>query len=555
MYKLTVVAGPNRGTSYPVQDGETSIGRQAGNTVVLPSAKVSKRHCVLVVSDGRVIATDQGSSNGTFINGVLAKSKPMKAGDRISVGEYVLELTQPPARAPRAAPAVAGLGGNVLQFPTSRPGSGMPGAIGGLGGSNAGLGLPGTGGAIAGASSVATHQAPKDLKGRILWALDHNVLPFFYSLNLKHEWRMICLAAMAVFAVGNLVVSVYPLLEQNRASLIREMGKRATFMAKQIAERNGPAMAARAETKTEIGSIEGADGVRLALLTDLDNRIISPASRLNQYLTSGGEATFAVKAKRLFQEGREGGLWSEVDDNTLCAIEPVRVLSQQAGRNITVGMAIVSIDTSLATPDFGEMSMTYSETLIMTGLLGGIILFILYKMTLKPLMQLNEDMDKVLKGDMPQVTHEFKFEELDQLWDIINSALQRVPKGGAGGTGFGASGPSSEEMAGPFKMFGNVSKYPVLVCDSDRKIIYMNSMFEDVSGIRADGAMGQEISAVARDQSMGAFTNDLFDRAQPGSEGISEDYDFSGVSYKCHGACLGSGTGKVYVLAAVKAEG
>ena len=109
----------------------------------------------------------------------------------------------------------------------------------------------------------------------------------------------------------------------------------------------------------------------------------------------------------------------------------MRILSTQAGRNITVGMAIVSVDTSLATPDLGEMGMTYSETLIFTGLLGGIILFILYKLTLKPLQVLNEDMDKVLKGDMPEVTHEFKFEELDQLWDIIGSALQRVPKGGA----------------------------------------------------------------------------------------------------------------------------
>src|SRR3954453_14244261 len=99
MYKLTVVAGPNRGTSYPVQDGETSIGRQAGNTVVLPSAKVSKRHCVLAVNNGKVVMSDQGSSNGTFVNGVLVKSKPMKAGDRISVGEYVLELTEPVVRA------------------------------------------------------------------------------------------------------------------------------------------------------------------------------------------------------------------------------------------------------------------------------------------------------------------------------------------------------------------------------------------------------------------------------------------------------------------------
>src|SRR5262249_27499611 len=157
------------------------------------------------------------------------------------------------------------------QFPASRQGApgamggGLPGMPGALGGAGALGGMPGAGAPVAGASAVPTNQAPKDLKGKILHAIDHSVMPIFYSLNLKHEWRMICLAAMAAFAVGNLVVSVYPLLEQNRKDLVREIGRRATFMAKQIAERNSPAMAARAETKTEVGSIESAEGVRVAL--------------------------------------------------------------------------------------------------------------------------------------------------------------------------------------------------------------------------------------------------------------------------------------------------
>lgn len=546
MYKLTVVAGPNRGASYPVQDGETSIGRQAGNTVVLPSAKVSKRHCVLVVSDGNVVVSDQGSSNGTFVNGVLSKSKSMQAGDRISVGEYVLELTEPPVRALKV-PEAGQFGGNVLQFPVPISASGV--AHGGvMGGADSGAG-------VAGASSIHTDQAPKDLKGRIFWAIDHHVLPFFYALNLKHEWRMICIGGMAIFGIGNLVISVYPLIEQNRQALVREMGRRASFMAKQIAERNSAALAARAETKTDVGSIENAEGVRVALLTDLDSRILAPASKLNLHLNSGGEAILAIRAKKAFLEGREAGVVAEVDDNTICAVEPVRILSTQVGKNVTVGMAIVSIDTSLATPDLGEMGMTYSETLIFTGLLGGIILFVLYKITLKPFLVLNEDMDKVLKGDMPEVTHEFKFEELDSLWAIIGSALQRVPKGAAGGLGGSFGGPTAEELAVPLKMFGNLSLYPVLVCDGDRKILYMNSLFEDLSGIRLDNTLGQELTAVARDQSLGHFATDLFDRAQSGAEGVAEDYDFSGVPYKCHVSCMGSASGRCYVLAAVKVEG
>src|SRR4051812_38770766 len=124
MFKLTVVSGPNRGTSYVMQEGETSIGRQAGNAVVLPSSKVSKKHCTLVVNNGEIVVQDQGSSNGTFVNGILTKARKVKAGDRVSVGEYVLEIVEPPKRrTPRAAPAISGLG-NVVQLPGAYAGGG-----------------------------------------------------------------------------------------------------------------------------------------------------------------------------------------------------------------------------------------------------------------------------------------------------------------------------------------------------------------------------------------------------------------------------------------------
>src|SRR6185437_2888788 len=111
MFKLMVVAGPNRGSAYSVSDaGETSIGRQSGNSVVLQSGRVSKRHCVLVASNGELVVRDQGSSNGTFVNGVLTKEKPVKSGDRISVGEFVFEVVE--SRSPQRAV------GNVLAFPS-----------------------------------------------------------------------------------------------------------------------------------------------------------------------------------------------------------------------------------------------------------------------------------------------------------------------------------------------------------------------------------------------------------------------------------------------------
>src|SRR5688572_27339788 len=108
MFKLTVISGPNRGSSFPVQEGEITIGRQTGNTVVLQSSKVSKQHCVLIVNNNEIVIKDQGSSNGTFVNGILTKLKKIKPGDRISIGEFVLELVEPVRKKPAAAPALSG---------------------------------------------------------------------------------------------------------------------------------------------------------------------------------------------------------------------------------------------------------------------------------------------------------------------------------------------------------------------------------------------------------------------------------------------------------------
>jgi PAS domain-containing protein len=347
-------------------------------------------------------------------------------------------------------------------------------------------------------------------------------------------------------------------MESNRTQLIAEMGRRATFMARQIAEMNAPHLAAHAETKTEIGMVENAEGVRIALLADLDSRIIAPSSKFNQYLSSGVEAIALTRARDLFRSGRETGLVREID-SSLVAIEPVKVLNPALGKNVVVAMAVVSIDTSISTPDLGEVSVVYSETLILTGILAALLLFILYRLTLKPYEILNEDLDKALKGEISQVTHEFKLEEMNPLWDIINSAIQRIPKANESsldGLGGGDNSQWMEECVGPMRTLGGFVKFGIVVFDSNQKILYLNPMFEEISGIREDGAIGHQMSEVGRDQAMGAFSSDLLGRAPVGGDGISEDFDFSGVTYKVYAAAFGrSGqSAKGFILSAVKAE-
>ncbi|HUP57348.1 MAG TPA: PAS domain-containing protein, partial [Bdellovibrionota bacterium] len=278
----------------------------------------------------------------------------------------------------------------------------------------------------------------------------------------------------------------------------------------------------------------------------------------NSYLANGPEALYAVKAAELFKKGQERGVAWEIDSETVAAYEPVKVINPTKGRNEIVAMAIVSIDTTLATESIGEMGMVYSETLILTGVLAFILLLILYKLTIKPFQVLVDDMDRVLKGDMSQVTQEFKFEEMNPLWELINSALSRVPKRGADMLGGALAqeqdpGITVDEAVAPMREMAEAAGFAVAVCGKDRRVTYLNPLFEEITGIRADAAVGEELAGLARDQAFAALITDLLERSASAGP-VGEDFEFSGVGFRVQAVAVGSDptSPKAYVLTLTK---
>ncbi|MDP9067739.1 MAG: DUF3662 and FHA domain-containing protein [Actinomycetota bacterium] len=62
------------------------IGRLSSSDVVLADSNVSRRHAELRRDAGRWSIVDLGSTNGTLVNGKLAREHPLKHGDRIAFG-------------------------------------------------------------------------------------------------------------------------------------------------------------------------------------------------------------------------------------------------------------------------------------------------------------------------------------------------------------------------------------------------------------------------------------------------------------------------------------
>jgi pSer/pThr/pTyr-binding forkhead associated (FHA) protein len=71
----------------------TYVGREKGNNILLSNPKVSKRHASIHWKDNAFLITDQGSSNGTLVNGTLIlEPTVLKDGDRVEIGDHVLSF-------------------------------------------------------------------------------------------------------------------------------------------------------------------------------------------------------------------------------------------------------------------------------------------------------------------------------------------------------------------------------------------------------------------------------------------------------------------------------
>lgn len=76
-----------------------TVGRVQDNDLTLAKGNVSKRHCRIELSEGRIVVTDEDSTNGTYVNRRrIAAPTIVREGDRIYVGDFVLRVETTPSQ-------------------------------------------------------------------------------------------------------------------------------------------------------------------------------------------------------------------------------------------------------------------------------------------------------------------------------------------------------------------------------------------------------------------------------------------------------------------------
>jgi len=93
--------GPEQGKVVSIERFPFLVGRDPNCHLRPVSGKVSKRHCALCIQHDRVLISDLGSTNGTFLNDMPVHSETtVQTGDRLRIGplmfDVMIELPQAP---------------------------------------------------------------------------------------------------------------------------------------------------------------------------------------------------------------------------------------------------------------------------------------------------------------------------------------------------------------------------------------------------------------------------------------------------------------------------
>tara|TARA_R110002049_G_scaffold2750_8_gene22161 strand:- start:79925 stop:80662 length:738 start_codon:yes stop_codon:yes gene_type:complete len=93
--KLKVISGSHEGREIAISSEKFLIGRSDVCQLRPKSESVSRKHCIIVLREGRALVQDLKSRNGTYVNDKRLpadKAKVLKGGDRLRIGKLEFDV-------------------------------------------------------------------------------------------------------------------------------------------------------------------------------------------------------------------------------------------------------------------------------------------------------------------------------------------------------------------------------------------------------------------------------------------------------------------------------
>lgn len=498
MWALRILSGPQTGQILDLKSGRNLLGRAPHCDIKITSPGVSKEHTEITIFKDKIVVTDLKSSNGTYLNGVRIQTGIMRLGDKLSVHEILADIIPAP-QAHVGTPATASApmpyyGGAAPQMPM-----GMP--MGAVGGMPEGMpqpmamGVPGE--APMGSETPAPAYHPGGIKAildRLHEYLEKVALPGVYKLPQFMELKFVLLGFVVLFIFSTTLLSMFPMVQITRASIINESKRRAASIARTVATLNQSALLQNNYASLSTNAAESEEGVTQVLIVQQsDGMILAPASRAG----TTPDLPFVHTARR---EMRPQSV--AVDSSTIGASFPIGLFDASTGEQSVKAHAIVLYDIGSLAFDDGRAISLFMQTLVIAMLLGLLIYFFMYKLIVYPISTLNSQLDMAMREKTDNTEVDFNFPPFQVLVGNINSLLSRYIHGdsqsGSGGAGFFNKDGEAENLV---QMVG----FPCVSISREGRIISCNAAFTQVAHAeisQLQGQMYQSLPDVALQQNV-----------------------------------------------------
>lgn len=521
MLFIKFLSGPLAGKTLPLKPGKNVIGRAPHCDVVIPSNNISKEHATIEIYNDKVIVTDLNSRNGTFINGIQIKSQKLAAGEKLGFFDIFVEI-----RTKKNSDQNQRSANNLHALPNRQ--------------------APSTHGNLAYDQNPQQHpqsystpqpQMPEgNLKSYIVRYFEDVVLPGAYKLIEWFEFRYVLGLFVAFFIVFVTALSTVPLMRILKSSIEKEAQNRAQTIARALVRENKAAIMQGQTTLVSTDVAQREPGVNKAyVISSYDGDILAPPGEAGQHLI---DVPFVHEARKSNQE-----MVSQVDDSTIVAVAPIKFYKSDTGTDTVAAHAVIVYNMGALAVDNGRTLSLFVQVLFIAIILGGLLYLFLYKIILRPILDVNAQVDATLRTGHGQIAVVYRFPELQSLVTNINSAISRSAGGFAGSQLQNFELDRSLEMQHLVNLVG----FPALTINADKVITGANHHF--LSHIGAQGQWSNMPLQNITDQSLKLNLQNLVDAisANP-SQMATDQLEIAGQNYELSAQAIMGSKAMAYVI-------
>lgn len=519
MWIIRFLSGPRAGQIVPLTKHSTLLGRAPACDIKIANSGVSKEHTRIEIFDDKVIVTDAGSRNGTFVNGVQIRSSKAQSGDKIAMHDIYFEVQKVPDNwgARYGAPAQPPNYGNAHY------GHAHHGNVAHQIHSHANYSDP-TPEEIEEDSPVRDLMQGKfpKLTTLISTYMERVVLPGVYRLPELFEFKWVLAGFMAGFILLVTSLSMIPLVQILRSSLEEESQQHALTIATTLAKVNRPFLMQGQETAVSVDIATGRPGVKKAfIINNLEGNIVAPARDAGSY----PDLPYVHEGRKLNKESV-----SQVDSNTVIALYPLEFYNSETGSHAITHWAVVKYDMSALAVDNGRVLSLFITTLFISLLLGTILFYFLYKVVEYPIQSINRQLDTALKEGLDTLTVTYQFPAMQLLASNVSSALTRATNGSEQmNSNRAIEHDRNREISNLVELVGFAA---MGVRAADLSIAALNGGFESRLGADAAQILSMTVNDLT-DQSLRLSIKDLIERVDQNPDEIATNkLEFSGLEFQ-----------------------